>query len=157
MSNDLPNPPQNPEATKTTIFQPSRYGGRFTRMQYFLHLLVGTIIYRILCDLLIMLVANGAIPKLMPLFFAIAAQLLFFLPVVIKSAHDIGHKGTVIVTLALAYLITLILSTLSFIFMMLPLITLIPLLIYGCILLFKDSQKGTNEYGTSTKYPDTTV
>ena len=126
-------------------------------MRYFLYLLVGTIIYNILCALLMLLVSNGAIPWLMPLFFAIAAQLLFFLPVGIKRAHDIGHKGTVIVTLALAYQIALILSTLSFIFMILPLIILIPILIYGCILLFKDSQKGTNEYGTSTKYPDTTV
>ena len=34
-------------------------------------------------------------------------------------------------------------------------IFLIPALIYGCILLFKDSDKGANAYGTSTKYPDT--
>lgn len=87
----------------------------------------------------------------------IPAVIFFYLPFGIKRAHDIGHKGTFLITLyVIGLMAQLLFCFVSMeIYSILSMILAIPILIYGCILLFKDSQKGTNAYGPSSKYPDT--
>ncbi len=89
--------------------------------------------------------------------FAVLFSYLFLMPIAVKRAHDIGHKGTIVLA---SYSIYVVIITYCINFGYLgwgPLVFTIgniPLTLYGLILLFKDSQKGTNKYGTSTKYPD---
>lgn len=163
MSEDLPNSPQETEVVKTTLFAPSLYGGRFTRMQYLLYSVLGVVILYIGTVLPLIIRVNlfefGLSNGLMGFVFCcrFLFSLAWFLPIAVKRAHDIGHKGTFIITLwcigLVAQLLCLVSVDLS---QVLTMIFLIPALIYGCILLFKDSDKGANAYGTSTKYPDVT-
>jgi len=90
------------------------------------------------------------------LIITIPVSIFLLLPFGIKRAHDIGHKGTFLFMLIVFGLIAQLLGCVSIgIFTILCYILGIPALIYSCILLFKDSQPGTNAYGPSTKYPDT--
>ena len=174
MTDHTPVPPQKTEAAKTTWLKPSLFGGRFTRKQYFWRVLLVAIISGVLGGILQqILVAPPDIGEMMRsarsleryqqelmqvgLLTNIPVMILFYLPFGIKRAHDIGHKGTFLIALSGISLIVQVLyacvggAAWTILFVILG----IPALIYGCILLFKDSQKGTNAYGTSTKYPDT--
>lgn len=173
MTDNTPVPPQQSEVVKTTWLKPSFFGGRFTRKQYFLRILLVAIIAGILGGILqAILVTPPGIGELMrnagsieryqqeatlvSLITHIPAMIFFYLPFAIKRAHDIGHKGTFVTILLVMSLIVQLLCFVSMdLSQALQIILLIPALIYGCILLFKDSEKGTNAYGTSTKYPDT--
>lgn len=157
--NTPPPPPQQSEMVKTTLFTPSLYGGRFTRKQYFWHLLLGFVGF---CILFSVISAGAGLT----LGIAIFGFIFYFLPVIVKRAHDIGHKGTFAILLSVASLLTdffyiynnhdvaLIFSanynywTIAY---------LIVSFIHSCycfILLFMDSERGTNAYGSSTKYPN---
>ena len=89
----------------------------------------------------------------------IPACIFIFLPIGVKRAHDIGHKGTFLAVLWAISLVAQLLSAFADpdLGNILSGILFIPSLVYGCMLLFNDSEKGTNAYGTSTKYPDTTT
>ena len=167
-----PPPPQQSEVAKTTWLKPSLFGGRFTRKQYFLRMLLVSIIAGIVnITLQLILVILPKIEDsvlvissleslqqqlvLVGLLTSIPTMFLFCLPFGIKRAHDIGHKGTFLIALMVISLILQLLASVSWeISTNLSYILLIPALIYGCILLFKDSERGTNAYGTSTKYPN---
>lgn len=97
--------------------------------------------------------------QLLSLIITIPASIFFFIPIAVKRAHDIGHKGTFIVVIWVLSLIAQLVGAFAGaeIQNVLSLLVLIPGLIYGCMLLFMDSQKGTNAYGPSLKYPDATV
>ena len=87
----------------------------------------------------------------------IPAGVLFYLPVAVKRAHDIGDNGVCVIGLLVMSLIPKILETIGYVDGVLPvlisILLYIPGILYGLLLLFKDSEAGTNEYGTSTKYP----
>lgn len=172
MADHTPVPPQKTEVAKTTWLKPSLFGGRFTRKQYFWRMLLVPIISVFLQlelqgTLLLlcfgeMLRGAGGFERylqacmLIYLLTNIPVMILFYLPFGIKRAHDIGHKGTFLIVLTVIALIVQWLGLISMeSYIIFFVIWSIPALIYGCILLFKDSQKGTNAYGTSTKYPDT--
>ena len=158
MSENLQKFLQKEEVVKTTLFKPSFYGGRFTRMQCFLYLFVGGLIYAFF---------DVILPDSEP--FELIMSIISFLfssSIAIKRAHDIGHKGTLIISVWCA---SLILALFIFLITFTSLVNSTPIalillcavlllsgikLIYGLILLFKDSQKGTNAYGPSIKYPD---
>lgn len=175
MTDNASIPPLNTEADKTTWFKPSLYGGRFTRKQYVLPAILAGIIISILHSILqIILLTPPTLADLMRnpssierfqqesmlvgLIVFIPATIFVYLPLGIKRAHDIGHKGTFLITLSIIGLISQVLGSVSYnLGIVLALLISIPGIIYGFILLFKDSQKGTNAYGPSIKYPDTTV
>ena len=176
MSDNTPNPPQKSEVVETTWLKPSLFGGRFTRKQYFWRVLlvaiiggiIGTILQQILVtppDLGEMMRNARSIERYQQelmqvgLLTNIPVAILFYLPFGIKRAHDIGHKGSFLITLfAFGIIVQVIYAFVGGVVgSILYGIILIPAFIYGCILLFKDSQKGTNAYGPSLKYPDTTV
>ncbi len=174
MSDNTPNPPQKSEVVETTWLKPSLFGGRFTRKQYFWRVFLASIILGILSNILQAILLTpptweeimrnpSSIESLQQqamqvnLIINIPASIFFYLPFCIKRAHDIGHKGTFITTLLIIGLISQVLVAVSYDLIALAVLVGIPGLIYGLILLFKDSEKGTNAYGTSTKYPDTTV
>lgn len=92
--------------------------------------------------------------QLSSLIILIPFGIFFFMPVAVKRAHDIGHKGTLIIAVWCFMLIAQLMVFVSIeVSSILSVVGIIPALIYGCILLFRDSERGTNEYGTSTKYP----
>ncbi len=169
MSEDLSNPLHKSETDKSTLLKPSLYGGRFTRMQYFLYLLAGIIVVEILSFLIrgviILNPAMSLIAFLLLLFLLLLINILsgifYFMPIGVKRAHDIGLKGNFVIVVWLGTTIVGWLAPISVFFWgfeawpVLPLMTLGPNLVYGCILLFSDSEEGTNAYGSSTKYPDT--
>ena len=178
MSDNLPASPQKPEIARVTLFKPSLYGGRFTRKQYILYILSFSLIFGILCTILISTLVATAFPatsyetdieesikeleqfcQITSLVLTIPACIFIFLPIGVKRAHDIGHKGTFLVVLWAISLVAQLLSAFADpdLGNILSAILFIPSLVYGCMLLFNDSEKGTNAYGTSTKYPDTTA
>ena len=171
MNDNLPIPPQAPATVETTLFKPSLYSGRFTRKQYFWRMLLTSLIFQILAVALGVMVGVGMAQgnssiaeieqtaQLLSLIITIPASIFFFIPIAVKRAHDIGHKGTFIVVIWVLSLIAQLVGAFAGaeIQNVLSLLVLIPGLIYGCMLLFMDSQKGTNAYGPSTKYPDATV
>ena len=178
MSDNIPTSPQKPEIAMTTLFKPSLYGGRFTRKQYILYILPTSLIFGVLCTIIISAIAATTFTamsietdidasmkefeqfcQLASLVLTIPAGIFIFLPMAIKRAHDIGHKGTLIVAIWSVSQVAQLLGTIADpdLGNMLSMLIFIPGLIYGCMLLFKDSEKGTNAYGTSTKYPDTTA
>ena len=142
MTEDLPPLPWKTEVGKTTLFKPSLLGGRFTRKQYWIYLLVGSSVVQAISY---MLSDSGA-----SLLLLLIAAIFYFIPISIKRAHDIGHDGAFVVVLPV-FLLLLWTEFLS------RLILIVPCVIYGVILLIRDSQKRTNLYGPSSKYPDTTV
>ena len=161
MSEDLSNPLHKSETDKSTLLKPSLYGGRFTRMQYFLYLLAGIIVVGILSFLIRGVIILNPAMSLIALFLLLLINILtaifYFMPIAVKRAHDMGLKGNFVIVL---WLVTTIVGWLGPIsgfeaWPILPLMTLGPNLVYGCILLFSDSEEGTNAYGSSTKYPDT--
>ena len=84
--------------------------------------------------------------------------LFIYWPMSAKRAHDIGQKATIVITIgSIGLIVNLLYAFVGGVILTVAsgLISLAGL-VYGCILLFKDSQKGTNKYGPSTKYPDTT-
>ena len=171
MSDNTPNPPQKSEVVETTWLKPSLFSGRFTRKQYFLRVLLVSAITGILGGILQIMVLGiptslhglenfqqESMQLSLSLITNIPATIFFYIPFGIKRAHDIGHSGTFLITLSVIGLIVQLLGCVSIeIYHVFSAIMLIPVWIYGLILLFKDSEKGTNAYGSSTKYPDTTV
>ena len=160
------------ENNKTTFFSPSLYGGRFTRKQYVLPAILAGIIVSILNSVLqAMLLTEPSFVEMMRspsrmesfqqesalvgLMVNVPATIFIFLPLGIKRAHDIGHKGTFFVIISVLGLLSQLLTAVSYESgLLLSIVVSIVGLIYGCILFFKDSEKGTNEYGPSIKYPD---
>lgn len=141
MIDNLPNPPQKAEATKTTLFKPSLYGGRFTKKQYFLHMLVGIVV--LFCIILSVGLTMNSYPNEgeMVLFAIITIiDVIFFIPITLKRAHDCGYSGRFLVTM---YIIDLVLTPI----MTFSYIIRIAYLIYSFVLLFIDSEKNSNIYG----------
>ena len=142
MTEDLPPFPWKSEVGKTTLFKPSFFGGRFTRKQYWIYLLAGGGVVQGVSYMISEPVANFLL--------LLIAAIFYFIPISVKRAHDIGHGGSFVVVLPV-FLLLLWTEFLS------RLILIVPCVIYGVILLIRDSQKRTNLYGPSSKYPDTTV
>lgn len=176
MSDNTPNSPQMSEVVETTWLKPSLYGGRFTRKQYFWRLLLVSVIVWVLNSILLAsLLTSPTISDMVSnpnsienyqqaamqvsLIVSLPVSIFIYLPFGLKRAHDIGHKGTFLITLFIISLIAQILEAFvgGELFTVLSSFVLIPAAIYGLVLLFSDSEKGTNAYGTSTKYPDTTA
>lgn len=160
---DLPNPPEELKVEETTLLTPSLYGGRFTRLQYFLHGIPILITAPFLC-------IGSMIDVEEEMFcwsFLWIPWLIFYaIPVNIKRAHDYGSNGSFVIKLNLANFIALVVFILAGVFenrdfglacalsaVIIFIITSFLSIFYGIELLFKDSEHGTNKYGTSSKYP----
>ena len=164
MSENSGSPTSRPEIDKTTMFTPSLYGGRFTRAQYFWRMLAAVLIIGILSHMIQVSLhsANGYRSymkdvMIVNLIVDTLAMVFVYWPIAIKRAHDIGYSGTFVVFLSIiGLLIQLLLYAAPDLGVVLSVVMLIPNLIYGLILLFRDSQKGRNAYGDSTKYPSGT-
>ena len=167
MSENLQKFLQKEEVVKTTLFDPSLYGGRFTREQFLLYTVIGVFLYTVIGIVFCMppeeemMRAPNSIVRfhqetmLLGLIFDTPVIIFYSLPLAIKRAHDIGHKGTFVTALVIMNLFARVLCVISYNSgIILIYLLLIPNFIYGLFLLFKDSEKGTNEYGTSIKYPD---
>ncbi len=162
-SDDLPNPPEELKVEKTTLLTPSLYGGRFTRLQYFLHIIPLHFIYPFL---FIGSMIDVEEEMFCWSFLWIPLLIFYAIPVSIKRAHDYGSNGSFVIKLNLAGFIALILLILAEVLknrdfgfacawsaVIIYLITSFVSIFYGIELLFKDSEHGTNKYGTSSKYP----
>lgn len=130
--------PQLPSAEPTTLFRPGLYKGRFTRKQYFWHTLACSVVVMLLYfpELLGEEDFGNIVFTVAWVILSSAVLIVWAFPVNVKRMHDIGWSGWWILV--------------GFI----PLVGSIASLVLGLILLFKDSQPGTNEYGTSVKYPN---
>lgn len=156
----VPTPPVPPKAPqKTTLTTPSLYGGRFTRKQFWGHyvaiLLVSVLLSACAIAMTYSLLTSGSsleevTASILPvlIFITIATILIavfWSLPVFFKRMHDIGGSGwLVILVLFGSNFFELVATGLG------GIVSLIFIIVMGCI----DSQKGTNKYGTSVKYPD---
>lgn len=134
-------------------------GGRFTRKQFWGHILalflvvllieafVGTLMY---CAFSGGLDADGFVGTSIVVMIFLATislciTVFWSLPVFFKRMHDIGGSGWLVILVSIGTSIfELFVPGLGAITGLIFFITL------GCI----DSQKGTNKYGTSVKYPD---
>lgn len=158
MSEDLSSSPQKSEIVDTTLFKPSLYGGRFTRADYWGYTLYGVIFAAAVEYFL----GGTLIGSIITLLYVI----LYALPITVKRCHDIGESGFMVLPFItppfciLLFAFCLLglggvnsLDALSSLF----LVTVVFATVFGLALTFKlgfeDSQKGTNQYGPSTKYP----
>ena len=162
MADNTPVPTKKPEVEKIKLCDPSLYGGRLTRKLFFRYSLLGGFLFSLMSSLRSM--QNSSIDKSeqsLQSFTLLVMLFIFFfflLPIAVKRAHDIGHKGTFIIITGTLPMITQFMDVFSSpLCFSLALIISIPSLIYSFVLFFKDSQKGTNAYGPSIKYPDTMV
>ena len=90
--------------------------------------------------------------------FSFILCLLLYWPISAKRAHDIGQKCTIVIIIgSIGLLVSPLYAFIGGVILTIAsgLVSLAGL-VYGCILLFKDSQKGTNKYGPSIKYPGVT-
>ena len=166
-----------PEEEKNSWLKPSLFGGRFTRMQYFLHSLLCTLIITVIGVLIfyprwcqyaaslesgyfdnVGFESSSFLYSGLLIFGFGALHVSFFygLPIAIKRAHDIGHSGIPLIVL---YFLTPIFVLLDHfvggsVFMGLSRLLYAVNIIYGLVLLFADSERGMNRYGNSAKYPD---
>lgn len=158
MSEDLSSSPQKSEIIDTTLFKPSLYGGRFTRADYWGYTLYGVIFTAAVEYFL----GGTLIGNIITLLYVI----LYALPVTVKRCHDIGESGFMVLPFITPPFCILLfafgllglggvnsLDALSSLF----LVTVVFATVFGLALTFKlgfeDSQKGTNQYGPSIKYP----
>ena len=159
-----PNPPLPKVVEKASLITPSLYGGRFTRAQFWGYIIVGGIISSI-GNTVAMFATPWDTYIVFALIWSILWQFLYNIPVFVKRCHDIGFGAIMPIVISVILSIPsyiLILSSDSVIdynrngqemmpiTMILGIIGLIWFLFLGC----KDSERGTNEYGTSTKYPN---
>ena len=146
-----------PRVEATTWFSPSSFGGRFTRKQFWEYSLLGGFLWALFlivpacvflsdCDVLFMQVIGGIILLL---------WVLYGISVSVKRLHDIGVSGALMLpVIAVGFFLTV--PTIENVFefnsydVALSCIGLLWMLFLG----IKDSQKGTNKYGSSIKYPD---
>lgn len=158
MPDDVPHPQQNSEGSQTTLFKPSLYGGRLTRRPFFLYLLTFSVLLFIIVslrDFILSQIGHGSSIDIREemaqtsywaslLFIHIPATYLFLLPMAVKRAHDIGHKGLFIVTLCSVFHLTQLLYIFAepYSFLYLELCIFGTSIVYTFILLFKDSKKG---------------
>ena len=132
---------------KTTLLSPSLYGGRFTREQFWKYYFAG----------FIALVLLGFVSGEVYPFGVTALYTVFYcVPVDVKRAHDLGFSAKwPIVANSIFFAIETVqeygLVCHSELDEIIYWVIAVPYLIW---LGFSDSQKGTNEFGQSIKYPD---
>lgn len=115
-----------------------RTTGRVTRREYLIYVLCVTLSYLVCLVLAILArqaeaVSLTILSMLVTIVFTIVA-VISCPPIMIRRLHDIGHSAKTFLLVSL-----------------IPIIGL-PILALSCI--FIDSQRGTNSYGPSQKYPD---
>lgn len=159
------------------IFRPSLFGGRFTRMQYWLYKVLGAITFVLSSFIIAFLLVCGkkfggfvgGVLGVIGIVLALSLfvwWILYFLSVEIKRVHDLGHSGGIAVMMTfgmpvIAFIIGVVTADYSPVSttdsmnhsMGVSMLSLI-VISYNIWLGFFDSQKGTNKYGASTKYPD---
>ncbi|MBR5522482.1 MAG: ankyrin repeat domain-containing protein [Akkermansia sp.] len=158
----------------TTLFAPSLYGGRFTRKQYLIHTLILGLLSIVLAviNFLPNMIRSLEISFYNDLGFwgvTFLLSLIYGLPISVKRAHDIGHSGAWPIA---CWCVNVVSSLILLVwehdgifvrryyydlmgnFGLVGIVMCVPVAIYGLILLFADSAKGTNAYGCSMKYPD---
>ena len=152
MSEDLS--PQKSESVKTTLFTPSLFGGRFTRKQFWGYLILGNSLSAFIAGLVFLACDNNdSLYRIIGIVWGTIFVVFYSLPIAVKRAHDMGCTKKVPVALAIAgCLLNLLSGHEPEVSQFFQLVIGVP---YTIWLGFWDSQKGTNKYGPSTKYPDT--
>lgn len=150
---------------ETTLCKPSLWDGRFTRAQFWSYGICGNIAMTIITILTLvilwMIFAENIVTETdvinlcnsVGLVLGIPYLIFYCLPIAIKRAHDMGCTDRVPIAMAIADVCLALVAffepnVASFFNFVLG----IPYVIW---LGFFDSQKGTNKYGPSSKYPDT--
>lgn len=158
-----------------TLWSPSLYSGRFTRAQYWVYSIAGVVLFPLILIFFLAFVDSTHDMKHGEAWYHLAvlwivALCVYFLPIQIKRAHDIGESSQrPLLMCMLPWLVEyLLIGNARYVFrdvlqirrptdeaamvylFLLPLIHIIYCVWLGC----KDSQKGSNAYGASAKYPD---
>lgn len=154
-----------PYASMKTLCKPSLWDGRFTRSQFWGYSICGqiamtiitiptmAILGSILAENNVTETDTGNIGAAVVFALSIPYCIFYLLPIAIKRAHDLGCTDRVPIAMAIAQVCLALVAffepnVASFLLFVLG----IPYIIW---LGFFDSQKGTNKYGPSSKYPDT--
>ena len=163
------------QVKKTSLFYPSLFGGRFTRLQFWLYAVIG---FLIALGAGYVCVQNRGLGDLLLLWVVLPLFVFYFLIIQGKRAHDLGCSYVTPLVINIIFFnpvsIALFIFTevmlmdygsassygggspdtmtyaLKAIIVVVEAIPLLYLAWLGC----SDSQKGTNKYGPSLKYPD---
>ena len=163
------------QVKKTSLFYPSLFGGRFTRLQFWLYAVIG---FLIALGAGYVCVQNRELGDLLLLWVVLPLFVFYFLIIQGKRAHDLGCSYVTPLVINIIFFnpvsIALFIFTevmlmdygsassygggspdtmtyaLKAIIVVVEAIPLLYLAWLGC----SDSQKGTNKYGSSLKYPD---
>ena len=132
---------------KTTLLSPSLYGGRFTRAQFWKYYFAGVFALVLL---------GFVLGTVCPFFVSVLYTVFYCVPIDVKRAHDLGFsaKWPVVANIIFFAIETVQeygLVSHSVLDEIIYWVIAVPYLIW---LGFSDSQKGTNQYGASAKYPD---
>ena len=132
---------------KTTLISPSLYGGRFTRAQFWKYYFAGVFALVLL---------GFVLGTVCPFFVSVLYTVFYCVPIDVKRAHDLGFSAKwPIVANIIFFAIETVqeygLVSHSVLDEIIYWVIAVPYLIW---LGFSDSQKGTNQYGASAKYPD---
>ena len=135
------------EMEKTTLLAPSLYGGRFTRAQFWKYLFAG---------FFALVLLGFVLGDVYPFFVSVLYTVFYCVPIDVKRAHDLGFSAQwPIVANIIFFAIETVqeygLVSHSVLDEIIYWVIAVPYLIW---LGFSDSQKGTNQYGASAKYPD---
>lgn len=135
------------EMEKTTLLAPSLYGGRFTRAQFWKYYFAG---------FFALVLLGFVLGDVYPFFVSVLYTVFYCVPIDVKRAHDLGFSAKwPIVANIIFFAIETVqeygLVSHSVLDEIIYWVIAVPYLIW---LGFSDSQKGTNHYGASAKYPD---
>lgn len=131
----------------TTLLSPSLYGGRFTRAQFWKYYFAG---------FFALVLLGFVLGDVYPFFVSVLYTVFYCVPIDVKRAHDLGFSAKwPIVANIIFFAIETVqeygLVSHSVLDEVIYWVIAVPYLIW---LGFSDSQKGTNQYGASVKYPD---
>lgn len=162
------------QVKKTSLFYPSLFGGRFTRLQFWLYAVTG---FLIALGAGYVCVQNRELGDLLLLWVVLPLFVFYFLIIQGKRAHDLGcsYVTPLVINIiffnpvSIAFILTGLImmdygsassygggspDTMTYALKAIIAVVLAIPLLYLAWLGCSDSQKGTNKYGPSLKYPD---
>lgn len=149
MSDNSHTSPQTSETVRTSFL----FGGRFTREDFWITRLIAILLIPIFLACIFAINYSNAIGIHVTCSVVLLLYCLFLLWSEVKRLHDIGVSGLLLVPVYAVYSIFAIHSN-PFEFNGYDVASFILSLLWLLFLGIKDSQKGTNKYGPSSKYPD---
>lgn len=157
MSGNSPTPPQTSETVRTDLFKYSFFSGRFTRSDFWLCKMIALLLFPIVFACVSAIDYCNVTGIQVTCCIVLLLYWLYNVWVEVKRLHDIGVSGALMLpVIAVGFFLTVQTSENVFEFngydVALSCIGLLWMLFLG----IKDSQKGTNKYGSSIKYPDVT-